>query len=1112
MMSGRLSIIRMTKFTATYFIICLCTLFFGIATAQQGNYSISSLGINEGLSQSTVFSILQDRKGFLWFGTRTGGLNKYDGNSFTYYKKDLSNPNGISGNEILTLVEDSRGIIWVGTRNDGISRFDPEKEKFYQYHHSADIETTISNNSVQGICEDSNGIIWLATNSGVCRYNPSTDSFIRVNNSITNESFGQALKIIKAEDFVLIATRDSGLYIVDANTDQVVSYFQQDDDDSTSINTNYIYTLLYDSQGRVWAGTRNNGVNLLNNLESTSFIHFVSNPDNPESISSNIIRTLHEDKNGNIWVGTKSGLDMLEESTSFSSNQAFTHYKNDPANKNSISQNSIYSFEEDIDGNFWVGTWSGGVNYMNKGGYKFELYRNNDGQDTGLSNNVVSSFASTNAGLWIGTEGGGLNLYNESDKTFRQFRQDKDDPNSLQSDHIKSLYVDHAGDLWVGTFNGLHLFSSEQETFQHFLQGKSIYSIEGGEHGEIWIGSSGGLFLLSTDDFEIKEYVVESENSNSISNNAVNKLFRDSQGRLWVGTKVGLNLYSSESDSFTRFFNSRTDINSISNSFITTINEGADSTIWVGTVDGLNQFVEGEGTFLHFGEKNCLPDNVINNILGDDDGSLWLTTNKGLAHFYPENDPDVEKVDYVGNAVGVKNYTVADGLQGNEFIVNASYKDAQNRFYFGGVDGFNSFDAKKLTSNNNIPRVVLTGLKLFNKEVIIGAENSPLERHISETKELLLNHEQSVFTFEFVAMNYESPEKNQYAYMMEGLDNDWISIRTRKEVSYTNLPAGEYVFRVVASNNDGKWNEEGTSLNLTILAPWWRTSWFLIPASLVVVILILIGIRWRLKKLKRDRNLLQEKLEDGRVEIEAQQQRVIKQEEELKLRDRNDKQMKWYNEGFIDLSNIISENRDDLKTLSEMFLSSLIKYLDAKMGAIYFLTENDEKQWLEAWATYAADHKRDQNKKVGIDEGLLGECFKNREPIRMDNLPDDYASLSSGLGEVPLRHLVIVPILFEDKAEGVLEIISLEKLEDYKIELINNISKHLAALITNKKEAMKNEEMLNAATNQKEEMSKKEEELRQILVELTATQEEANRREKQLHEEIANLKKVKPTS
>ena len=1058
----------------------LITIFMGIqhVYSQSSEMKFEHLSVNEGLSQSTVFSVLQDRNGFIWMGTRTGGLNKYDGYSFTHYKKDPDNAYSISGNEIISLFEDSKGVIWAGTRNEGLNRFDAQTERFYTYLSEGN-KGALPDNTIHAFCEDSNDQLWIGTNNGLAKYDIGSNSFIEYANSLTDSTFGQIYSLCQADEGeILVGTKNTGLYIFDVESGEVLKWYKSEDDNPSSLSENSITALLFDSQGRLWAGTRNIGLNRCDNLDSGEFVSIIHNEAVETSLASNIIRTLWEDKEGNIWIGTKDGLELLLPTEHSLSQPGFVHFKNENHNNNSLSQNSIYSFIEDFNGNFWVGTWSGGVNYIDKTGQKFIHIKHQENNNLGLSYNVVSSFAQSYNFIWVGTEGGGLDRYNPTTNQFEHFKKNPKKPNGLKSDHIKSLCIDKSGDLWVGTFNGVHLYNKRNNTFTHFLDGASIYSIKEGEPNEIWLASSKCLFRIDKNSFEIKTYKYNSNDSSSISNNSINTIYKDNNQYIWIGTKNGLNLYNRSSDNFIRYTNNRDSRSSISNDFITSICQDDTGVLWIGTVDGLNRYDENTSTFTHYGEKDGLPDNVISNIIADNENCLWITTNRGLTRLklkhieQSKTDNDIEFV--------IRNYDRGDGLQGNEFIMNASFKGEDGELYFGGVNGFNVFQPHKIKDNYQEPPIVITNFKLFNKPVEIGAKNSPLTAHISNTKQLTLNHKQSVLTFEFVALNYTSPEKNQYAFLLEGFDEDWNYVGNKREATYTNLPAGDYVFRVKASNNDGIWNNEGTSISIVVKPAWYKTYLFYFILFVIVGGAIFIVEKARVEQLKKDRERLEKELANGNEEIVQQKMLVEKQEEELQIRQESEKQMKWHNRGVILLTNLISEKRNNLDLLANAIIVELVQYIEAQMGAIYFSMDSSDKiQELKLTGGYAVNDKQLEGTVVKKGEGLVGTCLKKKEILKIDDLPEDYALLGSGLGNASMSHLTLIPIIYENKVEGVIELISFEEIEEYKVKLIEAICTTLGAAIVNEKANRKIQLMLEKSKSQKEMSSAKKEELGQ---------------------------------
>jgi ligand-binding sensor domain-containing protein/methyl-accepting chemotaxis protein len=855
--------------------LLLLTIIFN-TPAQHSQVNFKEISLSEGLSQSTVFCSLQDSKGFLWFGTRTGGLNKYDGYTFTHYKHDRDDSNTISGNEILCLLEDSNNNIWIGTRNNGLNLFTTETETFTHYFSGENQANSTENTVINDIKEDDLKQLWIGTNSGLLLYNREENTFAEIKDN-EGKSFNTIQQICVAKNnTLLIGTKNYGIYLISTKSKKILKNYRHEEDNEQSISSNYITALIYDKDGEIWAGTRDHGLNRINQVNTDIVTRIANDKNNENSLASDIIRTLNQDKQGNIWIGTKNGLEQLLPSQQKKDNPEFIHYQNNQLDKNSLNQNSIYSFLEDNVGDFWIGTWSGGVNHLSINNQKFEYFKYQANKKNGLSHNIVSSFAITKRGLWIGTEEtGGLNLYDINNNTFKNIRADINKATSLQSNHIKSLYADEEENLWVGTFNGLHMLKDGSDSFKYFLKGASIYCMEGGAKNDLWIGTSKNLYLLDKDNYQFTTIKVGKQ---GITNSSINTLLKDSKGNIWIGTKKGLNYFNYSDQSILQFTHSQIDKNTLSNNHITSIREDQEGNIWIGTQDGLNKYNPKTKTFTLFGEKDGLPDNLINNILTDDLGNLWLTTNRGLSRF---NIKLAQEKAHNQNLNKIRNFDIGDGLQGNEFITNACYKSRDGRLYFGGVNGFNSFHPEKMKENTNIPKVIITDFQLFNKQVKIGIPNSPLTKNITQTKNLTLTHKQSVITFGFVALNFKSSEKNRYAYYMEGFDKNWIEAGTKREASYTNLPADDYVFRVKASNNDGIWNEEGTYINITILPPWWEAWWFRTLCITFVATIIIGYSRYRTKKLKENQKKLEQEVKIATEEVKNKNAKL--EEAQVKL-------------------------------------------------------------------------------------------------------------------------------------------------------------------------------------------------------------------------------------
>ncbi|RJE74026.1 hypothetical protein BGP76_12560 [Reichenbachiella sp. MSK19-1] len=858
-------------------------LFIGLnfnALSQNNRYNFQKLSLNEGLSQSTVFCTTQDKNGFIWIGTRTGGLNKYDGYSFDHYIKNPDDSTSISGNEIICLLEDSKGNLWVGTNSDGLNSFDYTSEKFKRFYSEGQSPNTLNQKSIKDLIEDENGLIWIATEEGLFTLNPSEESFSEVSNSLlktTHYGFVSDLSLGKKGELIVGASQ--GLFVVDINsrlTKKVFDHtiFNQSSDDIS----NRIKDILYDDKGNIWYGTHRNGLYQITDFDNNEAQLYSA--EEGYNISSTFIRTIDQDSNGNIWIGTNQGLNLLKHHESANDQPEFIHIQSNETDNKSLSQNSIYCFDEDNKGNFWIGTWSGGLNYLHNEKQKFDHYKHLFNVDSSLSNNSVTSFCANDKGIWVGTAYGGLNLFDPQKGTFSSYQQSSYAHKGLNSDHMKALTIDGKDNFWIGTYQGLLLFDDDKGSFETILDNTTINCITEGNDNDIWIGTS-TLLKLDNVTKKYQSYPHNPDNLTSLSSGAINCIFKDSQDNIWIGTSYGLNKYIPSLDQFERYIHDKNNPNSLSHYNITTINEDLNGNIWVGTLGGLNRLKEDKKSFERYDQRHGLPDNSISNLVIDDSGVFWVTTNKGMSKIS-------FSIDFEN--MSIRNYDIYDGLQDYEFSTNSSYKDDQGNIYIGGINGFNHFAPTEVKDNQEIPNIIVTHFKLDNKEVSIDDINSPLDRHISETDSITLTHKQTDIIFEFVALNYTSPEKNQYAYMMEGYDSEWKQSGNRRQAYYTNLPSGQYTFRVKGSNNDNIWNEKGASIYLNILPAWYNTWWFRTIVILIIVSSIIYFNIWKSKKHKKDKEKLNDQINNAtkqviaqNAELETQKNSLLKAVSEINL-------------------------------------------------------------------------------------------------------------------------------------------------------------------------------------------------------------------------------------
>ncbi|MEW5957144.1 MAG: two-component regulator propeller domain-containing protein [Chloroflexota bacterium] len=799
--------------------------------AQSGNIRFERLSIEDGLSQSTVFTIVQDRHGFMWFGTQDG-LNKYDGYSFTVYKHDPADPATISDSFVRVIFEDRAGGLWIGTTG-GLNKFDPVTETFSRFQNDPNDPHSLSHNVIRAIYQDQAGVLWIGTEGGLDRFDPAGQTFTRFQHQpgdLNSLSHNTVRAIFQSRAGTLwIATEGGGLNKFLPETGTFVAY-QNDPANPHSLSHNDVSAVVEDASGKLWITTEGGGLNRFDPASET-FTVFVSNPNDPTSLSDNNLRTIYLDQAGQLWIGAwGGGLNRLNLDT-VRTGAAFIRYENDPANPHSLSGNQVLSVFEDRGGVMWIGTNGAGLNKFNPVIEAFAHYTNTTSSPNRLSDSMVWSIYEDRGGvIWIGTSQG-LNKLDRAAGSITYYRHDPNNPTSLSSDFVPVVIEGRDGTLWVGADEGgLNKFDRQAGTFTAYrydpddpagLSDDDVWSLYEDSQGILWVGTwGGGLNRLDRDRGVFTRYQHHPDDPRSLSNDVIRAIFEDSRGSLWLGTNGGgLNKFDRAAETFTAYRHSPADPHSLSDDVVRTIYQDRAGALWIG-VDGggLNKFDPATETFSHYREKDGLPNDTIYGILEDDDGYLWLSTNNGLSKF----DPATEIF---------KNYNASDGLQSNEFNQGAYHRGQDGELFFGGINGFNAFFPDQIRNNPHPPPVVLTAFQIFNQKV-------RLDQPLAEVGEIKLSYRDSVFSFEFAALDYTAPGKNQYAYMLEGFDQDWVQAGARRFATYTDLDGGQYVFRLKGSNNDGVWNE-APAIHITITPPPWQTGWaylLYIAAGLGVVL------------------------------------------------------------------------------------------------------------------------------------------------------------------------------------------------------------------------------------------------------------------------------------
>ena len=828
------------------------------------------LSTSDGLSEMVVQQVSQDNQGFMWFGT-LDGLNRYDGYEFRVRKRGAPNAE-LGGTTVRALFKDRSGELWIGV-DQCLDRFDPTTEKLTEYQHDPKISTSLGG-TVYGITQDREGQLWVATSAGLDKLNPSTgifthyhhddrDSasldaegsrndvrFVGVDDSDTlwvetsaginsfDPKTGKATRfsqLLNHDEFheqhvyqdrsgrLWIYSREgSGIGIFDPKTGEFVRY-KFITGDSAPQAAERVTSVLQDEQGVLWLGIQGNGLLKLDPHDGTA-IRYFNDPADPQSLSNNFVLCLYEDREGNIWAGTGGG--GINRFSAVPS--GFKSYKKRPGEKNSLDQNFVLSVFEDSHSVLWVGN-DGVLNRIDSKTGSFRFYRHRNGDSSSISDGTVLSTIEDRAGtLWFASYRGGLNAFDRRTSRFKAYRHEAGNLNSPSSDVIMRLQLDPKGRIWVAADHALDEFDPDSKQFEHYpelttaLAATLVTCFDQDRRGMLWLGTNdAGLVRFDPATRHYDVYRSQPGNSATLSGNRVNALLVDRSGTLWVGTQLGLDKF----DVATQQFHAYT-------------------------------------------EQDGLPSNAVQSILEDQQGKLWVGTDNGLAEFTP-------------GTKSVRSYYASDGLAGSEFNYwGAAFKDTRGEMFFPGVSGLTVFHPGKIAKNRYVPPVVLTDFRLFGASVSPGPR-SPLHQAISATKTFTLTHSQNIFSFGFSSLSYAYPERNRYRYMLEGLEHQWNYTDSRRRFgTYTTLAPGEYVFRVQGSNNHGVWNEEGVSIRIRVLPPWWNTWWF--RALCVLAFLAMLWTVYRLRVgVLEDRQAI---LERHQAEISALNERLMKAQEEERIR------------------------------------------------------------------------------------------------------------------------------------------------------------------------------------------------------------------------------------
>jgi len=847
----------------------LCVVFLlvcgDLTRAAQTGLRFGHIGLEHGLSQSTVYSIVQDNQGFLWFGTQDG-LNRYDGYTIKVFRHVPGDTASMSDNVVWCLLSDREGNLWIGTERGGLNKYVPGEKRFYHFRHSQVDSHSLSSDFITALCEDSFGNLWIGTRSdGLNLYEKKTGRFLR---------------------------------------------FKNNPADPTSLAGNAIRALTEDHQKNLWIGT-SGGVSVLalpkfqENPTKPVFTNHVFSPTIPHSLGSNNVWSIYVDSRKIVWIGTwAGGLNRFD-----SERGRFVRYRTGTDNLRALPSNTIKSIVEDTEGNLWIGTYDAGLVVL-------DVHRTVVRK--ALPDFCVSLYRD-NAGLvWIGTFADGVRIFDRKRNLFRHYVEDKSDPTTIRGNLISAIFEDSDGELWIGTYGyGLNYLNRRRQRMTTFrfrpadpqgISSDRVTAVCQSNDGSIWVATTGGIDRYSKRSNVFTRVATRPNAQNGLRHQQVSTLFYDTEADvLYVGYfSGGVSSYHPATNSFVHFRSTDTGTDPLWGSAITVLYRTAEGDVWAGTFNGYlfrkkrkEQHFErvrlpfeeakhtehavysmlqqrdsliwfgtyGDGLYRlntnrhvvrTFNERNSAVSNVLYAILPDGDGRLWMSTNKGLQRFDPASET-------------VKSYDVLDGLQSNEFNQGAFFRSSSGEMFFGGVNGFNAFFPDSIQENTYVPPVYITEFKITNVPL-------RLPDPIPQGTTIEIPYAENFFSFSFVGLNYSSPEKNRYAYTLEGFDQNWnIVTAQQRYAGYTNLDPGRYVLRVRASNNDGYWNETGTWIAIIITPPFYLTWWF--KGLSVIGIVSLAGLIYvrKISTLKREKAYQQEISSKILEKMEEERQRIARE-------------------------------------------------------------------------------------------------------------------------------------------------------------------------------------------------------------------------------------------